>query len=104
MVEANRAIAVAMSEGPAAGLVILDAVGHHPQLIRWPQLHLARAELLSRLGRGEQAAEAYRAALELEPTMAERAFIVRRIGELNPARTDSGSVGWPDDHQPDRGS
>jgi predicted RNA polymerase sigma factor len=56
------------------------------------------------LGRGEHAAEAYRAALELEPTMAERAFIVRRIGELNPARTDSGSVGWPDDHQPDRGS
>ena len=47
---------------------------------------------------------AYRAGLELEPTMAERAFIVRRIGELNPARTDSGSVGWPDDHQPDRGS
>ncbi len=104
VVEANRAIAVAMSEGPAAGLVILDAVGHHPQLTRWPQLHLARAELLSRLGRGEQAAEAYRAALELEPTMAERAFIVRRIGELNPARTDAGSVGWPDDHQPDRGS
>ncbi len=64
-----------------------------------------RVQLLGgRLGRGEQAAEAYRAALELEPTMAERAFIVRRIGELNPARTDAGSVGWPDDHQPDRGS
>lgn len=82
VVEANRAIAVAMAEGPAAGLVILDAVGHHPQLRRWPQLHLARADLLRRLGRDAEAAGAYRAALELEPTAAERAFIARRIGEL----------------------
>lgn len=82
VVEANRAIAVAMSEGPAAGLVILDAVGHHPQLGRWPQLHIARADLLSRLGRGEEAAGAYRTALELDPTAAERGFIIRRIGEL----------------------
>ena len=40
VVEANRAIAVAMAEGPAAGLVILDALGAHPQLSRWPQLHI----------------------------------------------------------------
>jgi RNA polymerase sigma-70 factor (ECF subfamily) len=82
VVEANRAIAVAMSEGPAAGLVILDAVGHHPQLSRWPQLHLARADLLARLGRTADAVAAYRAALELEPTAPERAFIARRIREL----------------------
>jgi len=82
VVEANRAIAVAMSEGPAAGLVILDAVGHHPQLSRWPQLHLARADLLARLGRPADAVAAYRTALELEPTAPERAFIARRIGEL----------------------
>jgi len=82
VVEANRAIAVAMSEGPAAGLVILDAVGHHPQLSRWPQLHLARADLLARLGRAADAVAAYRAALELEPTAPERAFIARRIREL----------------------
>jgi RNA polymerase sigma-70 factor (ECF subfamily) len=82
VVEANRAIAVAMSEGPAAGLVILDAVGHHPQLGRWPQLHFARADLLTRLGRGEEAIGAYRAALELEPPAAERAFIIRRVGQL----------------------
>ena len=82
VVEANRAIAVAMSEGPAAGLVILDAVGHHPQLSRWPQLHLARADLLARLGRTADAVAAYRAALELEPTAPERDFIARRIREL----------------------
>ena len=64
MVEANRAIAVAMAEGPAAGLVILDAVGHHPQLRNWPQLHVARADLLARLGRDGEAAAAP-AALEL---------------------------------------
>src|SRR5262249_34255223 len=43
MVEANRAVAVAMSEGPAAGLVILDTVGADARLARWPQLHIARA-------------------------------------------------------------
>ena len=82
VVEANRAIAVAMAEGPAAGLVILDAVGHHPQLRRWPQLHVARADLLARLGRTEEAAAAYRAALELDPTAAERDFITRRLAAL----------------------
>ena len=87
VVEANRAIAVAMSEGPAAGLVILDAVGRHPQLGRWPQLHLARADLLRRLGRAAEAAGAYQAALDLGPTAAERCFILRRIGEL---KRDSG--------------
>ena len=83
VVEANRAVAVAMSEGPAAGLVILDAVGTHPQLNGWPQLHVARAELLRRLGRYSEADEAYRRALELEPARAERAFIERRVGELH---------------------
>jgi RNA polymerase sigma-70 factor, ECF subfamily len=82
VVEANRAVAVAMSEGPAAGLVILDAVGADPRLARWPQLHLARAELLWRLGRPADAADAYRAALQLEPPAPERAFIVRRLREL----------------------
>ena len=82
VVEANRAVAVALSEGPAAGLVILDAVGTDPQLARWPQLHLARAELLRQLGRPTDAASAYRAALQLEPAAPERAFIARRLREL----------------------
>jgi RNA polymerase sigma-70 factor (ECF subfamily) len=82
VVEANRAVAVAMSEGPAAGLVILDAVGTDPRLARWPQLHLARAELLRQLGRRADAADAYQAALQLEPPVPERAFIGRRLREL----------------------
>jgi RNA polymerase sigma-70 factor, ECF subfamily len=85
IVEANRAVAVAMAEGPAAGLVILDTLSAAPQMARWSQLHVARAGLLSRLGRNQQAIDAYRTALLLEPPPAERAFIAKRIGELRPA-------------------
>ena len=80
--EANRAIAVAMAEGPAAGLVILDTLSAHPQLSRWPPLHMARADLLRRLDRRIEAAAAYRIALELEPAPAERAFIQIRLSSL----------------------
>jgi len=84
VVEANRAIAVAMAEGPSAGLVILDTLAGHPQLRRWPQLQVARADLLRRLGRTGEALDAYRTALELEPPAAERAFIQARLGSLAP--------------------
>lgn len=80
--EANRAIAVAMAEGPSAGLVILDAIAHHPQLTRWPTLHVARADLLIRLGRTGDAREAYCLALELDPGTAERSFIQRRLSQI----------------------
>jgi RNA polymerase sigma-70 factor (ECF subfamily) len=82
VVEANRAVAVAMAEGPAAGLVILDTVAAHPRLQRWPQLHIARAELLRRLGRRPEAADAYRLALQLEPPDPERAYVHRRLAEV----------------------
>jgi RNA polymerase sigma-70 factor, ECF subfamily len=82
VVEANRAVALAMAEGPAAGLVILDALAHHPQLQRWPQLHIARAELLKRLGRHGEALDVYTSALELEPAPASRSFITKRIRDL----------------------
>jgi len=80
--EANRAIAVAMAEGPAAGLTILDVVIGHPRLATWPRVHVARADLLARMGRADEAARAYRTALELEPPAAERRFIQRRLGRL----------------------
>lgn len=85
VVEANRAVAVAMVQGPAA---ILDAMAADSRLARWPPLHVGRAELLSRLGRYTEAVDAYQAALSLEPPGVERAFITRRIRELAPPQSD----------------
>jgi RNA polymerase sigma-70 factor (ECF subfamily) len=87
VVEANRAVAVAMSEGPAAGLVILDAVVLHPRLAGWVPVHLARADLLARLDRTDDAVAAYEHALTLGPSAPERRLIARRLGELG-ARGD----------------
>jgi RNA polymerase sigma-70 factor (ECF subfamily) len=78
--EANRAVAVAMAGQPAAGLAILDPLG--TRLARWPQFHIARAELLRQLGRPAEAAEAYRAALRLALPRQERSFIERRLAGL----------------------
>jgi RNA polymerase sigma-70 factor (ECF subfamily) len=80
--EANRAVAVAMAEGPVAGLAILDELRADPRLGRWPQFHIARAELLARAGNGNEAAQSYRAALTLAMPAPERAFIARRLAEL----------------------
>jgi len=87
IIEANRAVAVAMVEGPAAGLLILDAMAADPRLARWPPLHIGRADLLSRLGRNTEAMKAYEAALALESPAVERAFIARRILALRSRRT-----------------
>lgn len=82
MVRANRAVAVAMVEGPAAGLAILDGLQCKPQIRDWPQLHVARAELLRRLDRTQQAIRAYGEALALEPSVAVRSHIQRRLQDL----------------------
>lgn len=89
VVEANRAVAVAMAQGPAAGLAILDAMAGDPRLVRWLPLHVGRADLLSRLGRHKEAAEAYRAALSMDPPGAERAFISTRIRQLGRLSRDA---------------
>ncbi len=62
VVALNRAVAVAMVDGPAAGLAVLDAVADDPRLAAYPYLTSARADLLRRLGRAREAAEAYQAA------------------------------------------
>ena len=67
-------------EGPAAGLEILDSLGS--RLARWPQFHIARAELLHRTGRTGEAIAAFRRALELPLPHPEHAFLERRITEL----------------------
>ena len=59
VVELNRAVAVAMARGPAEGLAIVDAIAGAPELRGYPQLHAVRADLLDRLGRGEEARAEY---------------------------------------------
>jgi RNA polymerase sigma-70 factor, ECF subfamily len=80
--EANRAVAVAMADGPEAGLRLLESLGTDPRVSRWPQFHIARAELLTRAGRRAEAAEAYDAALKLAMPAPERAHVTRRRGAL----------------------
>jgi RNA polymerase sigma-70 factor (ECF subfamily) len=88
VIEANRAVAVAYAEGPAAGLVILDTLAASSQLVRWPQLHIARAALLAQCGRREEAAAAYRDALALEPDGAVRRHITGQIAALDATPTE----------------
>ena len=78
IVELNRAIAVAETEGPTAGLRIVDQLG----LDDFRYLHSTRAELLRRLGRTDEARSAYRRARELTEEGAERRFLERRLMEL----------------------
>ena len=85
VIEANRAVAVAYAEGPAAGLAILDTLAASSRLARWPQLHIARAALLARCGRRENAVAAYRDALALEPADAVRQHITSQIAALEGA-------------------
>ena len=78
VVELNRAIAVAEAEGPDAGLALLDAL----DLDAYHYLHAARADLLRRLGRRDEAAAAYARALELATAEPERRFLERRLGQV----------------------
>jgi RNA polymerase sigma-70 factor (ECF subfamily) len=79
VVELNRAVAVAMADGPAAGLALLDPLAADDRLEGYPYLHAARADLLRRLGRAHEAAIAYRQAIELTSNDVERAFLTRRL-------------------------
>jgi RNA polymerase sigma-70 factor, ECF subfamily len=82
VVELNRAVAVAMADGPEAGLALIERVAASGQLDDYPYLHAARADLLRRLGRRPAAAEAYRRALELTANEPERAFLTGRLTRL----------------------
>jgi RNA polymerase sigma-70 factor, ECF subfamily len=84
-VELNRAIAIAETDGPDAGLRLVDQLG----LDDFRYLHSTRAELLRRLGRIDEARDAYRRAKELTDDGAERRFLERRLTELK-AATSSG--------------
>jgi len=82
VVELNRAVAVAMAEGPDAGLLLIDEIVEEGTLEEYHLLHSARADLLRRTGRNEEAAAAYARALELATNDADRAFLERRLGEV----------------------
>ena len=79
----NRAVAVAMAEGPAAGLELVESLEASGDLEGYHLLPATRADLLRRLGRRAEAADAYREALGLATTDAERRFLARRLAETS---------------------
>jgi RNA polymerase sigma-70 factor (ECF subfamily) len=79
VIELNRAIAVAMDEGPEAGLELIDAI---EGLDGYAPYHVSRADLLARVGRNDDAVDAYRRGLELSTNPVQRSFVERRIEEL----------------------
>jgi RNA polymerase sigma-70 factor (ECF subfamily) len=82
VIELNRAVAVAMRDGPAAGLSIIDAILDRGDLLGYRPAHAARAELCRRLGRTNDARIAYERALALARLEPERRFLERRLAEL----------------------
>jgi RNA polymerase sigma-70 factor (ECF subfamily) len=86
VVELNRAVAVAMVDGDDAGLALIDGVADSGELDRYHLLHAARGRLLDRLGRRDEAAAAYRRALDLVGNEPERLFLTRCLESAE--RTD----------------
>src|SRR5438128_9555548 len=82
VVELNRAVAVAMRDGPAAGLSVIDAMLGRGDLRNYHLAHAARADLCRRLGRTAQARASYEQALSLAQQEPERRFLERRLAEL----------------------
>jgi RNA polymerase sigma-70 factor (ECF subfamily) len=82
VVELNRAVAIAMRDGAAAGLALVDAIVARGALEHYHLAHAARADLLARLGQPDAATTAYERALALASQEPERRFIMRRIAEL----------------------
>jgi RNA polymerase sigma-70 factor, ECF subfamily len=81
VVRLNRAVAVGMRDGPAAGLALVEQLERAGELAGYHLLPATRADLLRRLGRRDEAAVAYREALELAPTEPERRYLTRRLTE-----------------------
>jgi RNA polymerase sigma-70 factor (ECF subfamily) len=82
VVELNRAVAVAMRDGPLAGLALIDAILADGDLADYHLAHSARAELCRRLGRTAEARAAYQRALDLTRQEPERRFLERRLDKL----------------------
>ncbi|XGP76476.1 sigma factor-like helix-turn-helix DNA-binding protein [Actinokineospora auranticolor] len=92
VVAVNRAVAVAMRDGPTAGLVLFDRLSKEPRLRGYHPYLAARADLLARVGRFPEAAVAYRAALAAAGSEPERALVRGRLAELE-LESESGEAG-----------
>jgi RNA polymerase sigma-70 factor, ECF subfamily len=84
IVSLNRAVAVAMANGPRAGLAVMDSVAVTSDLDDYHLLHAARADLLRRLGSFDESAKSYERALALVTNESERRFLERRLREVQP--------------------
>jgi len=82
VVELNRAVAVAMADGPSVGLALVERLKATGVLDSYHLLHATRADLLRRLGRADEAASAYRRALELATNPVDQAFLRRRLAQV----------------------
>ena len=92
VVSLNRAVAVAMVNGPQPALTIVDRLAASSDLDSYNLLHAARADLLRRLGSATEAAKSYRRALELVTNDSERRFLERRLREVQAPAIASGTV------------
>lgn len=83
VVELNRAVAVAMRDGPNAGLALIEGILARGELADYRLAHSAQADLCRRLGRKEEARSAYQRALSLTQQEQERRFLENRLRELD---------------------
>ena len=82
VIELNRAVAVAMRDGPAVGLELIDRIRDRGELTEYHLIHAARADLLRRLEKRDDARIAYQRALELARQEPERRFLLKRLAQL----------------------
>ena len=92
IVSLNRAVAIAMVNGPESGLAIIDALSAKGDLENYHILHAARAELLRRSGSHEDAAKSYSRALELVTNDSERRYLERRLREVQVSKSRKGEA------------
>ena len=97
IIELNRAAAVAMSEGAAAGLALIDAILVRGDLADYHLAHAARADLCRRLGRVSEAIESYEKALSLTTQNAERSFIAEGTSDPLRVTVSIGLASSPED-------
>ena len=83
VVELNRAVAVAMRDGPEAGLALIDAILERGNLVDYHRAHAARAELCRRSGKMADAKNSYERAISLARQEPERRFLTRRLSEIS---------------------